>query len=119
MTVYIDRFKGRTAVITGGASGVGLHCARRITGEGGRVALWDRDRDALAQASAELGDCSTFTVDVTSWPQLEQAALESFAALGRIDILIAGAGITGPNSPLADYPVSEWANVININLIGV
>jgi 3-oxoacyl-[acyl-carrier protein] reductase len=119
MNVYAGRFKGKTAVITGGASGVGLHCARRITAEGGAVALWDRDGEALARASTELGGCSTFAVDVTSYAQLEVAARDSFAALGRIDILIVSAGITGPNAPLADYPVTDWVNVININLIGV
>lgn len=116
---YHDRFKGRTAVITGGASGVGLHTARRISAEGGTVALWDRDRDALARAREQLGGSHGFDVDVTDWGQVERAAQRSFASLGRIDILVAGAGITGPVAPMVDYPIAEWASVININLIGV
>ena len=119
MKIFQDRFKGRAAVITGGASGVGLETARRICAEGGSVALWDRDREALTQARNILGNAHTFEVDVTDWSQVEQVAQRSFDALGRIDILVASAGITGPVAPLADYPVADWARVININLIGV
>jgi 3-oxoacyl-[acyl-carrier protein] reductase len=119
VTVFPNRFKDRTAVITGGASGVGLDTARRIIAEGGAVALWDRDAEALASARTSLPGAAGFAVDVTDWSQVERAAAESFAALGRIDILVAAAGITGPNAPLADYPVADWARVIDINLTGV
>ena len=54
MTIFAERFAGRTAVITGGASGLGLDVARRIAGEGGRVVLWDFDREALDRAAEEL-----------------------------------------------------------------
>jgi 2-dehydro-3-deoxy-L-rhamnonate dehydrogenase (NAD+) len=119
MRPYQDRFRDRAAVITGGASGVGLDTAKRIIAEGGTVALWDRDRAALARARTTLGCGHTFAVDVTDWSQVERAAQLSFEALRRIDILIASAGITGLNAPLADYPVAEWARVIDINLTGV
>jgi 3-oxoacyl-[acyl-carrier protein] reductase len=116
---FNERFKGRAAVITGGASGVGFDTAKRILAEGGSVALWDRDPQALARASAALGGAKTFEVDVSDSSQVERIAERSFAALGRIDILVAGAGITGPNAPLKDYPVGDWMQVININLTGV
>ena len=119
MSAFTDRFLGRAAVITGGASGVGFDTAQRIVAEGGTVALWDRDPAALARARATLGAAHTFEVDVTDWTQVERVAAQSFEALGRIDILVAGAGITGPNAPLADYPVADWAAVININLTGM
>jgi NAD(P)-dependent dehydrogenase (short-subunit alcohol dehydrogenase family) len=119
MTSFHDRFKGRAAIITGGASGVGFDTAKRIVAEGGAVALWDRDPQALARARAALGDAAAFEVDVADWDQVQRVAQQSFAALSRIDILVAGAGITGPNVPLADYPIADWAQVININLTGV
>ena len=119
MTLFHDRFTGRAAIITGGASGVGFDTAKRLVAEGGSVALWDRDSQALARAGAALGAAAAFEVDVTDWAQVQSAAQQSFAALGRIDILVAGAGITGPNAPLADYPIADWAQVININLTGV
>lgn len=117
--MYADRFKARAAVITGGASGVGLDVARRIVTEGGKVALWDRSQDALTSAKAELPDAVLIDVDVTDWAAVAAAAQTSFDRLGGIDILVAGAGITGPNETVADYPVDAWAEVININLTGI
>jgi NAD(P)-dependent dehydrogenase (short-subunit alcohol dehydrogenase family) len=119
MTSFHERFKGRAAIITGGASGVGFDTAKRLMAEGGSVALWDRDAQALARARAALGDAAVFEVDVTNCDQVQRVAQQSFAALGRIDILVAGAGITGPNAQLVDYPIADWAQVININLTGV
>jgi 3-oxoacyl-[acyl-carrier protein] reductase len=119
MTAFQNRFKGRAAVITGGASGVGLDTARRIVAEGGTVALWDRDGAALADARAGLPGAATFEVDVTDYAQVAQTAARSYAELGRIDILVASAGITGPNAPLAEYPLGDWVRVIDINLTGV
>jgi 2-dehydro-3-deoxy-L-rhamnonate dehydrogenase (NAD+) len=55
-TWYSERFKNRAAVITGGASGVGLEAAGRIAAEGGKVSLWDRDAATLAKAAASIGD---------------------------------------------------------------
>ena len=119
MKVYNDRFKGRTAVITGGAYGVGLDSARRIIAEAGQVALWDRDAQALERIRGEIGAAASYAVDVSDWSQVERAAQQSFERLGRIDILIASAGITGPTVPLVDYPLSDWMSVINVNLHGV
>ncbi len=119
MKTFPERFTGRTAIITGGASGVGFDTAKRIVEEGGSVAVWDRDPEALARARSALGNAAVFEVDVTDWDQVQRVAQQSFAALGRIDILVASAGITGPNAPLADYPIADWAKVININLTGV
>ena len=120
MSLQANRFKGRTAVITGGASGVGLNTAKRIVAEGGTVTLWDRDSAALAAAKAQLGvDSHVLEVDVVDGSQVERAALQSFNLMGRLDILVASAGITGLNAPVADYPLAEWARVININLTGV
>jgi 2-dehydro-3-deoxy-L-rhamnonate dehydrogenase (NAD+) len=120
MSLQANRFKGRTAVITGGASGVGLNTAKRIVAEGGTVTLWDRDPATLAAAKTQLGaDSHVIEVDVVDGDQVERAAQQSFNLMGRLDILVASAGITGPNLPVADYPLADWARVININLTGV
>jgi 3-oxoacyl-[acyl-carrier protein] reductase len=119
MAIYENRFARRTAVITGGASGVGLDTAMRIVAEGGAVALWDRDCEALSRAASQLNGAPTFEVDVTDWQRVERVARDSCDALGRIDILIAGAGITGPNAPLTEYPTADWARVLDINVNGV
>jgi 2-dehydro-3-deoxy-L-rhamnonate dehydrogenase (NAD+) len=120
MKIYPERFTGRHAIITGGASGVGLTTAQRIVAEGGRVTLWDRNAQALTVAQESLGArCNTVQVDVADGSAVEDAAARSVAVTGKIDILIANAGITGPNAPLVDYPTVDWARVINVNLNGV
>lgn len=118
--MYSERFKNRVAVITGGASGVGLEVGARITAEGGKVSLWDRDAAALAKAAASIGpDVHTMPVDVTDAAKMLSAAEAVFSKFGRIDVLVASAGITGPTAKLWEYPVEEWRRVIDIDLHGV
>ncbi len=117
--IYQGRFAGRTAVITGGASGLGWEVARRIVAEGGEVALWDVDRDKLAVAGREVHAKLTLHVDVANQPAVADAARKSNDALGRIDILVASAGITGATAPLHEYPVESWVRTIDIDLHGV
>ena len=119
MAVYPRRFENRVAVITGGASGVGIEVAARITAEGGRVSLWDRDETTLAAASRALSGAQIERLDVADAAQVARAAQSAFAAFGRIDVLIASAGITGPTSTLWEYPLEEWRRVIDIDLNGI
>jgi 2-dehydro-3-deoxy-L-rhamnonate dehydrogenase (NAD+) len=117
---YKNRFAGRRAVITGGASGIGLGAAMRLVAEGATVCLWDIDQHALDQAVASLGEKSAgIRVDIADWDDVERAAQGSADRLGGIDILIASAGITGPNAVLWDYPVEQWCRVMNVNINGV
>ena len=97
-----QRFAGRTAVVTGGVSGIGAGIAQRLAAEGARVSLWDRDEAALARSGA----AHTVTLDVTDPDAVQRAAEATAAALGKIDILVTSAGITGPNHPTWDYPVA-------------
>ncbi|WP_287787294.1 SDR family NAD(P)-dependent oxidoreductase [Acidiphilium sp.] len=114
------RFAGQGAIITGGAAGIGLACARRLAAEGARVSLWDLDAAALAAASAEIGaETHTAAVDVSDADAVMAAAKACAAALGRVDVLVASAGISGPNVPTWDYPLDAWRRVIDINLHGV
>ncbi|HVY17626.1 MAG TPA: SDR family NAD(P)-dependent oxidoreductase [Rhodopila sp.] len=110
-----QRFTGRTAVITGGVSGIGAGIARRLAAEGATLSLWDRDSAGLAKA----GNHHAVALDVTDSAAVAQAAADTAKALGRIDILVTSAGVTGPNHPTWDYPVDAWDKVIDINLKGV
>ena len=114
------RFEGMTAVVTGGASGIGLGVARRFVVEGGRVSLWDNDPARLKAATAELGERSRAErVDVADPAEVERAANAAEAALGHIDALVCSAGVNGLNETLIDYPIAEWKRVFDINVNGV
>lgn len=114
-----ETFNGRTAVVTGGARGIGLACAAKIAAGGGRIALWDRDMDRARQSAASLGDAIAVDVDVTSEQSLADAVVATERQLAPADILVASAGITGPNTTVIQYPVDAWKQVIEINLTGV
>ena len=116
---YAGRFAGRTAVVTGGASGLGKAAAARIVSEGGRVVLWDLNAEALAAAAAEVGATDVIALDVSDPDAVSAAAAASNAALGKIDILIASAGITGATVPVQEFPIDSWLRVMDINLNGV
>lgn len=119
MSAYQGRFTGRTAVVTGGASGLGKASAARIIAEGGQVSLWDLNADALKAAAEEIGATHTVALDVADPDAVANAAEASSKALGRIDILVASAGITGATVPVQDFPLDSWKRVIDINLNGL
>lgn len=109
------RFDGRVAVVTGGVSGIGAGVAQRLAADGARLSLWDFDEKLLSASKAS----HTVRVDVTDADAVHRAAEATEAALGRIDILVTSAGITGPNHTTWDYPVAAWDRVIDVNLKGV
>jgi 2-dehydro-3-deoxy-L-rhamnonate dehydrogenase (NAD+) len=119
MNTWTGRYAGRNAIITGGASGLGRKVAARMVAEGGVVALWDRNPATLAEAAAEVGAVYTHAVDVSDYDAVAAAAKQTHAKLGKIDILICSAGITGATVPVKDFPIESWRSVIEVNLNGV
>lgn len=119
MMICADRFLGRTAIITGGASGLGRAVAKRFVAEGGRVALWDVNAEWLREAVDEVGAAYSATVDVSDADAVAAAAAATADALGRIDVLVCSAGITGATGPVHEYPVDSWERVVAINLNGL
>src|SRR5215470_14793998 len=93
-----DLFRNRTAIVTGGARGIGLACAEKIATGGGRVALWDRDMQRARQSAASLKSAIAVEVDVASADSVAAALVTTEAELAPPDILVASAGITGPNT---------------------
>jgi 2-dehydro-3-deoxy-L-rhamnonate dehydrogenase (NAD+) len=114
------RFEGMTAVVTGGASGIGLAVARRFIADGGRVTLWDNDPARMKAAVGELGEKSRAErVDVADPADVERAAQASNSAMGQIDALVCSAGVAGANAQVIDYPVEEWKRVFDIDVHGL
>src|SRR5690349_7173233 len=117
---YAGRFAGQRAIITGGASGIGLAAAKRVADEGSSVCIWDLSDLALEAAAGSVGSAAFgVQVDVSSWPDVERAMAESLDRLGGLEILVASAGITGPNATVREYPVDKWRQVIDVNLNGL
>jgi len=116
--MYADRFKGRCAIVTGAASGLGKATAARIVAEGGRVVLWDLNAEALETAKSETGASGVVALDVSDLKAVSAAAKASNDMLGKIDILINSAGITGATVPVWEFPVESWLKVMDINLNG-
>lgn len=119
MDNFNRRFESRCAVITGGASGLGKETAKRIVAEGGKVALWDINAERLSHAKGEVRATHIVTLDITDPKAVAAAAKETARALGKIDILIASAGITGATVPVHEFPIESWQHVINVNLNGL
>ena len=115
-----QRFAGQVAVVTGGVSGIGYAVASRLVAEGARLAVWDVNAMALADLSSRLGtQVHTAHVDLTDPAAVVAAADGTAKALGKIDILVASAGITGPNMPTWEYPPEAWKQVMDVNINGV
>ncbi len=111
---------GRYAVITGGATGLGYAIAQRMLASGASVTLWDRDGAAAAKACAELGAQARWVaVDVGDHASVVAAVGQTLAHTPVVDALVNSAGITGPNTKVWDYPVDDWAKVMQVNLNGL
>jgi NAD(P)-dependent dehydrogenase (short-subunit alcohol dehydrogenase family) len=110
--------ENRHAIITGGAQGIGFSVAKRFLLSGASVTVWDRDRGLLASALKELenrGSVDSAIVDVTDSEAVSSATASTAEKFGRTDILVANAGITGPNFTCWEYPVSAWKQVIDVD----
>ena len=101
--------KGRSAIVTGGASGIGLAIAKRLAQSGANVAIWDFNEQAMADAAKSLGAPKTHTakVDVSKIDQVEAAFKSTLAAFGKVDALVNSAGVAGKNATVAEYPIDE------------
>ena len=112
-------FSGRTAVVTGGAQGIGKAVAERLSSGGARVAIWDMDTD-LAQATAAglYNDAVAFKADVADWPSVQAAYDQTIGVFGHLDIVVNSAGVAGSNAVIADYDVEAFAQIVSVNLLG-
>ena len=114
--------KGRLAVVTGAARGIGYAIAERLLDSGAGCSLWDRDAAALESAAKSLaarGRVHIVSVDVTQADSVQAAAQETIAAFGHVDLLVNNAGIAGATKPTWELTPGEWQQVLQIDLFGV
>ncbi|MGC3940693.1 SDR family NAD(P)-dependent oxidoreductase [Roseobacter sp. EG26] len=112
-------FEGRTAIITGGAQGIGKAVAEVLAKGGARVALWDTDQPLADDTARQLGNRSlAVEVDIADWDSVDAAYAKTKDAFGHVDIVVNSAGIAGSNSPVSDYSVEEFHQIVAVNLLG-
>jgi 3-oxoacyl-[acyl-carrier protein] reductase len=115
---------GRRAVVTGAAQGIGLSVTQRLLDSGAAVSLWDQDAALLRDSCGVLSETApgpvySQVVDVTDPTSVAAAAGGSAVEMGGIDILVNNAGIAGPTIPSWEYSISDWQQVIDVDLNGV
>jgi NAD(P)-dependent dehydrogenase (short-subunit alcohol dehydrogenase family) len=111
--------KDKTAIITGGARGIGFAIAQRLTASGARCAIWDLDAEAAIAAAQSLEGAVAVTVDVTDADSVAAATRATLEQLGGVDILVNNAGIAGSSKKLWDCSPEEWQEVLQVDLFGV
>lgn len=113
-------FSGKVIAVTGGANGIGAAVVERAVKSGAKAAIWDMDISSpeaklSALPSERLIYCQT---DVSDYESVEKAYADTVDAFGAVDVLVNSAGIAGPTSAVADYPVDMWRKVQAVNLDG-
>jgi len=122
--MYLERFrlKGRVAVVTGGAQGIGLACVDALAEAGARVVIADSNPDAAAEARAAMAEkgysVDVVEMDVTKSPEVDAVAERVLKEKGRLDVLVCNAGIARSDTPAEDVVDAHWLDVIDVNLNG-
>ncbi|TVR70936.1 MAG: SDR family NAD(P)-dependent oxidoreductase [Spirochaetaceae bacterium] len=120
----MERLAGKTAIVTGGARGIGLATARCLLREGVILTLWDVDADALGAARDLLlrehpgAEVQIVPCDITDAAAVTRATAFAETAMGRIDILVNNAGYLAPGN-LLDQPAQQWDRTVSVNLNGL
>jgi 3-oxoacyl-[acyl-carrier protein] reductase len=109
---------GRTAFVTGGASGIGRAVVDAYVREGAAVVIADRDAELAAKVSAQAGAAGHVAVDVSNETSVAAAVEAAMERLGRIDVLVNSAGIL-TEAPLVEMDLRTWTETITVDLTGV
>jgi NAD(P)-dependent dehydrogenase (short-subunit alcohol dehydrogenase family) len=113
-----DRVEGQVVLVTGGGRGIGASIARELAGAGARVAVSARTKDEVDAVAADIGGLA-LVADVAKREDVERMVSEVESVLGPIDLLVANAGIGGPDGATWEVDPSEWWRVQEVNVLGV
>jgi NAD(P)-dependent dehydrogenase (short-subunit alcohol dehydrogenase family) len=117
------QLKGKTAIVTGGVSGIGLAVAEMLAASGAAISVWDLKQEAVDATTEALRGKGVkaigIALDVTDEAAVEAAVARTVAELGSVDIAVNNAGIAGPAASSGDYPIDGWRKVIDVNLTSV
>jgi len=113
-----DELEGQVALVTGGGRGIGAGIARELAAAGARVAVAARTRDQVEHVAREIHGLP-LEVDVTDEAAVERMVIRAESELGPIDLLVANAGIGGPDGATWEVPAKEWWRVSEVNVLGV
>ncbi|BAT58605.1 2,5-dichloro-2,5-cyclohexadiene-1,4-diol dehydrogenase [Variibacter gotjawalensis] len=117
-----NRFEGKTAFITGAANGIGRATAIAFAAEGARVAILDRDAQALSETAemvkSAVGEVLAIPCDVSQPVAVEAAVAKTVATFGSLDYAFNNAGIENKAAPLHEIELEEWDRILNVNLRG-
>jgi NAD(P)-dependent dehydrogenase (short-subunit alcohol dehydrogenase family) len=122
--MYLEKFRlgGKTAVVTGGAQGIGLACVEALAEAGARVVIADRDTKLAETAKADLKkkrfDTEIVDMDVTDSKRVTEVADQLASRYGKVDILVNNAGIARSETPAETVTDEHWLNVLDVNLNG-
>ncbi len=114
----IEQLRGRAALVTGAASGIGFATARALSERGGRLLLVDRDGDSLERAAASIPGSYTFVCDVSDEEAMERLLNDVLGEHGVPDVVVNNAGI-GVAGPFMATGVEDWRRIVGVNLMGV
>lgn len=113
------RFSNLTAIVTGGAQGIGFAVVERLIAEGARVASWDvLEKDNETSMGAFGEKAHAVTCDITDENSVNAALKSTEKKFGNVSILVNSAGITGPTVTVDEYDFEQWRRVVDINLNG-
>ena len=114
-----DEFDGKVALVTGGASGIGLATCRLLTERGARVAVSDVDHDGAVAVARELDGAFAIAMDVADLASVEAGVAAAADHFGALHLAVNNAGISGPTTTLTGYDPADWRRVVAVNLDGV